>query len=100
MMISCKEASRLMSQGLDRDLGLGQRASLRLHLFICTSCSRMRKQLDFLHRAALRPSGHRRRQTADDGHARLSFRHGSPPASDQLAATKGLGASWDRRIPP
>ena len=29
-----------------------QRASLRLHLFICTSCSRMRKQLDFLHRAA------------------------------------------------
>ena len=52
MMISCKEASRLMSQGLDRDLGLGQRASLRLHLFICTSCSRMRKQLDVLHRAA------------------------------------------------
>ena len=52
MMISGKEASRLMSQGLDRDLGLGPRASLRLHLFICTSCSRMRKQLDFLHRAA------------------------------------------------
>ena len=52
MMISCKEASRLMSQGLDRDLGLGQRASLRLHLFICTSCSRVLKQLDFLHRAA------------------------------------------------
>ena len=52
MMISCKEASRLMSQGLDRDLGLGQRASLRLHLFICTSSSRMRNQLDFLHRAA------------------------------------------------
>ncbi len=52
MMISCKEASRLMSQGLDRDLGLGQRASLRLHLLICTSCSRVRKQLDFLHRAA------------------------------------------------
>lgn len=52
MKVSCKEASHLMSQGLDRDLGMRQRATLRLHLFICTSCSRVKTQLDFLHRAA------------------------------------------------
>jgi hypothetical protein len=52
MKIDCKQASRLMSQGLDRDLGLGQRASLRFHLFLCTACSRVKRQFDFMHRAA------------------------------------------------
>ena len=50
--ISCKESSRLISQGLDSDLDMGQRAALRLHLFICTACTRVKTQLAFLHRAA------------------------------------------------
>jgi hypothetical protein len=52
MGLSCKEASRLMSQGLDRDLDLGQRTALRLHLLICTACTRVKTQLAFLRRAA------------------------------------------------
>lgn len=47
-MINCKEASRLMSEGLDRDLDLGQRMALRLHLLVCTACSRVKAQVAFL----------------------------------------------------
>ena len=50
-MLSCKEASRLVSQGLDRDLGLLARLRLRLHLAICEGCTNFKQQMDFLRRA-------------------------------------------------
>jgi hypothetical protein len=50
-MLSCKEASRLVSQGLDRKLGFGERVALRMHLAICDGCANFRKQLAFLQRA-------------------------------------------------
>jgi len=56
-MLTCKQASRLISEGLDRDLDLAQRASLRLHLLICSACSRVKTQLAFLHRVAPRYPG-------------------------------------------
>jgi len=55
--LNCREASRLISQGLDRDLALGQRAALRLHLAICTACTRVKSQLGFLRHAAARFPG-------------------------------------------
>lgn len=51
-MLSCKQASRLMSEGLDRELDFAQRAGLRFHLLICTACSRVKSQFAFLHRVA------------------------------------------------
>jgi hypothetical protein len=54
MMLSCKEASRLASEGLDRRLGLAERIALRLHLLACDGCSRFRRQLVFLRRALAR----------------------------------------------
>jgi len=51
MLLTCKEASRLQSQALDRPLGLGERIALRLHLGICDACTRVSRQLDFLRRA-------------------------------------------------
>jgi hypothetical protein len=50
MKITCKEASRLVSEGLDRDLGAGERVKLRLHLAICVACERLSKQFDFMRR--------------------------------------------------
>ena len=50
-MITCKQASQIISQGLDRKLGLGERLRLRLHLLICIGCRRTRVQLAFLHKA-------------------------------------------------
>ncbi len=51
MKLSCKEASRLMSEGFERKLALRERFALRLHVAICTACTRVEKQLLFLRRA-------------------------------------------------
>lgn len=49
--LSCREASRLVSLGLDRQLGFGERVRLRVHLAICDGCTNFRRQMDFLRRA-------------------------------------------------
>ena len=51
MMLTCKETTRLVSQGLDRDLAFGERVTLRLHLAVCIGCRRTRRQMAFLRRA-------------------------------------------------
>jgi hypothetical protein len=48
---SCKEVSHLVSQGLDRELGLGERLRLRAHLAICNGCTNFKRQVEFLRRA-------------------------------------------------
>ena len=54
MMLSCKEASRLLSQGLDRKLGFGERVMLRVHLAICDGCTNFKSQVEFLRKAMSR----------------------------------------------
>ena len=57
-MLSCKEATRLVSQGRDRELALGERIALRVHLAICVGCRIVNRQLSFLRRAVSRlPAG-------------------------------------------
>jgi hypothetical protein len=48
MMLSCKETSRLLSQGADRKLGFGERVALRVHLAICKGCRNANAQFKFL----------------------------------------------------
>lgn len=50
--LSCKQASHLQSEALDRDLRLSERLSLRWHMRICDACTRVSRQWDFLRRAA------------------------------------------------
>ena len=54
MMLNCKEVSRLVSQGLDRRLGFGERLRLRIHLAICDGCSNFDNQMAFLRKAVAR----------------------------------------------
>ena len=54
MMLSCKDASRLVSQGLDRNLGFGERIALRVHLAICDGCTNFKNQVAFLRKAISR----------------------------------------------
>ena len=51
-MLTCQEASELVSQSLDRRLRLHERWAVRLHLLICTACTRFKRQAEFLHHAA------------------------------------------------
>ena len=52
-MLTCKEASVLLSQAQDRRLGIAERLGLRLHLLLCDGCANFRRQLAFM-RAAIR----------------------------------------------
>ena len=52
-LISCKDASRLISQMQDGDIPLRDWGRIRLHLLWCEACARFEKQLRFL-RAAMR----------------------------------------------
>jgi len=49
--LSCKEASRLISQGMDGRLSFPERIALRLHVGICDACTRFTRQVEFLRRA-------------------------------------------------
>ena len=44
-MLSCKQASQLVSQSLERQLSGGERFKLRFHLLICRFCKRFAQQL-------------------------------------------------------
>jgi len=50
MTLSCKEVSELVSQSLDRELSLRERAAVRLHLMMCRMCANYRSQIQFMHR--------------------------------------------------
>jgi hypothetical protein len=54
MNLSCKEATRLLSQREDRRLTLGESAALRVHLVICRGCRTVSEQIPFLRRALAR----------------------------------------------
>ena len=51
MMLSCREVTRLVSQGQDRKLALGERTALRLHFALCKGCRNVEQQFRFLRRA-------------------------------------------------
>ena len=44
-MLTCKQASQLISTSLDKPLSLRERLSLKLHLLICKYCVRFSQQL-------------------------------------------------------
>lgn len=47
-MLNCKQASKLISQSLDRRLSWAERCQLKLHLIICTPCRRFARQLKLM----------------------------------------------------
>jgi hypothetical protein len=53
ILISCKDASRLISQMQDAQLPLRRRVAVRLHLLFCDACTAFFRQLRFL-RATMR----------------------------------------------
>ena len=52
--LKCREAAKLASQRMDRNLSFGERVSLRVHLAICDGCTNFARQIAFLRRAVER----------------------------------------------
>ena len=51
-MMSCKEVTRLISEGQERQLTLMERAALKWHTMMCTGCTNFGKHMDFLRKTA------------------------------------------------
>lgn len=49
-MLTCKEASVLISEGQDRKLRMHERVGLRMHLWICANCARFDRQMRLMRR--------------------------------------------------
>lgn len=47
-LISCKDASQLISQMQDSDLPFGQRLRVRVHLLFCDACTQFERQVRYL----------------------------------------------------
>lgn len=47
-MLSCKQASQIISQSLDRPLAMRERFALNLHLFICKYCKKFSQHMQCL----------------------------------------------------
>lgn len=72
-MLTCAQATRLISDAQDMQLSLRQRVALRLHLLICRGCANFRKHAHWLRQLA----GH-----YADGRAA-----GAPPAAGEDKVT-------------
>jgi hypothetical protein len=66
-MMNCKQASQLISRGLDVTLSKRERFALKLHLLMCKYCSRFRQQLMAIN-VAISKLG---KQIEDDSNIRL-----------------------------
>ncbi len=50
-LYSCREAHEKLSEALDHELGLVERAQLKIHLSMCRSCRNFRHQMRSLRNA-------------------------------------------------
>lgn len=64
-MLTCKDASRLASQGQDRPLGFRERWELRFHLWMCGNCRRFERQIALIRRLLRQPELRSETETAD-----------------------------------
>ena len=52
-MLNCKQTAELMTQAMDRPLGLGERIGLWVHLLVCGGCRNAWKQFEFIRDACV-----------------------------------------------
>lgn len=80
LALTCREASRLISDSLDRELTRRERWALRIHTLICTACQRFAQQTRMIRDAIAHLPDALREQWSDSA-AKLS--------ADRRAQIKG-----------
>jgi hypothetical protein len=53
-MRSCRDITALVSQGLDKQLSLGERLAIGVHVMMCSRCRNFQSQTQFIRKAAYR----------------------------------------------
>jgi hypothetical protein len=48
LTLRCADSTRIVSESLDRELSATERWAIRVHAFVCRSCRRYRRQIEFL----------------------------------------------------
>ena len=56
-MMTCKQATTLMSQAQDRRITFKERIALRMLLMMCSGCPNFNRQMDFIRKAFRRIGG-------------------------------------------
>lgn len=56
-MLTCKNATKLMSKSQEEPLALKERVTLRFHLLMCSGCRNYNKQMSFIRKACGKMSG-------------------------------------------
>ena len=51
---TCREVHRLTSEGLDRELSMGEKVRVRMHLLVCNACRNFNVQMQLIRRAMRR----------------------------------------------
>ena len=73
LFMSCKEAARLHSESLDRDLPFLERLSLCFHLFYCRACARYTRQIGFVREAVRRLFHRAEHHGLDEAHQSVAL---------------------------
>lgn len=66
-MLTCKDASHLISENLERPLGFRERWSLKMHLWMCVNCRRFERQMTLLRQALQMLGKHAEVETDNTG---------------------------------
>ncbi len=90
---TCKEVTRLTSEGLDHPLPTGMRLRLRLHRCFCQWCARYAKQLDLVQEASVQFPEHldQMEEPTLDAHAKARMKFALRDAIEKrIIAISGL----------
>lgn len=64
-MMNCEQATRLMSDGRERDLSIRERAAIRMHNLLCDGCRNFNVQVRDLGQIARRYAKERGEEPSD-----------------------------------
>ena len=89
-MLTCRETSRLLSEGADRYLSPRERLAVRLHLLMCAPCRRFAKQLRWLRESV------NRRVRGNNDDVNVGYADLPPALQARIAATADCGVTTPR----
>ncbi len=82
-MLTCKDASHLVSHSQDRPLSFRERLELRIHLWVCANCRQFERQMGLMRRLLRQPT----RQAEAEAEAETADTPLSAEARERISQT-------------